>query len=102
MLNIKANTEESVSGSKDLVFLEWVIYGLNIALFAVPILYSLIQDAYSYLGETLDGRKYSAEQVAVDQQVSNPLMSATSCKRCMHLLSQHVTLIIIQWQCAVT
>lgn len=86
LLIIKENTEENVSGSKNLLFLEWIIYILNILLFAVPILYSLIQDAYSYVADKLAGRKYSAEQVpgAGDQQVCDfpPLPAEDVCISC--------------------
>ena len=78
-----------MSGSKDLVFLDWIIYILNILLFAVPILYSLIQDAYSYGADKLAGRKYSAEQVpgAGDQQVCDSLIKEFPClhKMCASL-----------------
>ena len=79
-----------MSGSKNLVFLEWIIYILNILLFAVPILYSLIQDAYSYVADKLAGRKYSAEQVPGDQQVCDslrvPLPAEDVCISCRSMI----------------
>ena len=63
LIIVKTSAEGSRSASPDLVLLEWVIYILNIAIFALPIVYSLIQDVYSYVAESVSGGKYSSEEI---------------------------------------
>ena len=51
-------------------FLEWVIVILNGVIFAIPILYSFMEDVYSALVDKLSSRKYTDIDHAQDPDVS--------------------------------
>ena len=59
MLIVKSQAEVDAEPRSDMDFLEWVIVILNGVIFAIPILYSFMEDAYSALVDKLSSRKYT-------------------------------------------
>jgi hypothetical protein len=70
MLIVKSQAEVDAATRSDMDFLEWVIVILNGVIFAIPILYSFMEDAYSALVDKLSSRKYTDIDHAQDPDVS--------------------------------
>jgi len=67
---VKSQAEVDAATRSDMDFLEWVIVILNGVIFAIPILYSFMEDAYSALVDKLSSRKYTDIDHTQDPDVS--------------------------------
>jgi len=63
LVQVEYTKEDASSRDRaDLMIAEWIVYIINIAIFAIPIMHSVAQDTSSYLDEKSAG-KYTSEKV---------------------------------------
>ena len=79
MLIVKSQAEADAATRSDMDFLEWVIVILNGVIFAVPIIHSFMEDAFSAIVEKLSSRKFTNADYAQDSESERlPISSSMS------------------------
>ena len=77
MLIVKSQAEADAATRSDMDFLEWVIVILNGVIFAIPILYSFVENVYSAIVEKLSSRKYTDNDDAQDSESEHLQISSS-------------------------